>query len=232
VLDCLEYLRDYSLVLTGEVAGVIRFRFLETLREFAWEQLGEDEREQLSQRHADYFLRVFCPAAQAGLGPEPDPRWLRRLEAEQENIGPRWRGALLRAARRKARGTAAARRRTRHGRGRCLNNCGSARRQKRTPQCSSVLAVGQGGAARNARRLTRRSTTAARAPQQVSGTESGSHSRSLFLDYFCGSPEMPALRSFTLVFTLSFTIPLRWLCRMPSRNLPFAPVRGSEKMTD
>jgi non-specific serine/threonine protein kinase len=85
VLDWLEYLRDYSLVLTSEVAGVIRFRFLETLREFAWEQLGEAEREQLSQHHADYFLGVFCPAAAAGL-PDPDPRWLRRLEAEQENI--------------------------------------------------------------------------------------------------------------------------------------------------
>jgi predicted ATPase len=87
VLDCLEYLRDFSLVLTAEVAAAIRFRFLETLREFAWEQLGEAERQQLSQRHADYFLGVFCPAAEAGLsGSEQEPRWLRRLEAEQENL--------------------------------------------------------------------------------------------------------------------------------------------------
>jgi len=74
-------------VLTSEVAGVIRFRFLETLREFAWEQLGEEERQQLSQCHADYFFGIFCPAASAGLSrPEEQSRWPRRLEAEQENV--------------------------------------------------------------------------------------------------------------------------------------------------
>jgi predicted ATPase len=83
-LDTLHSLVDKSLLRhTGE-----RFWMLETIREYATEQLdalGEDEA--LERRHAAWYLAL---AEEAEPNAEFDPAWLARLEAEQDNF----RGAL------------------------------------------------------------------------------------------------------------------------------------------
>lgn len=57
VLDMMSHLADASHIETeeGDEDGNPRFRFLETLRDFASEQLAPDERESLRRCHAEYF---------------------------------------------------------------------------------------------------------------------------------------------------------------------------------
>lgn len=55
-LDFLQTLRDASLVVAEEAGGVIRFRLLETLREYGQEHLEAEERAALEQKHYTYFL--------------------------------------------------------------------------------------------------------------------------------------------------------------------------------
>lgn len=55
-LDFLQTLRDASLVVAEEAGGVIRFRLLETLREYGQEHLEAEERTALEQKHYAYFL--------------------------------------------------------------------------------------------------------------------------------------------------------------------------------
>lgn len=59
VLDGLASLRDKSLILQRELPGdELRFGMLETIREFAREQLErDDERARVERAHADYFLQ-------------------------------------------------------------------------------------------------------------------------------------------------------------------------------
>jgi alkylation response protein AidB-like acyl-CoA dehydrogenase len=59
-LELLDRLRECSLVLAEEHHGVMRYRLLETLREYGAEQVGPEERSVWSQRHA----HPFCPALQ------------------------------------------------------------------------------------------------------------------------------------------------------------------------
>src|SRR5438034_11654756 len=56
-LEYLEQLRDWSLVLAEEShpGTAMRYRLLETLREFAAEQLSPDEQAELARRHSHYF---------------------------------------------------------------------------------------------------------------------------------------------------------------------------------
>jgi predicted ATPase/class 3 adenylate cyclase len=87
VLDGLESLVDKSLVRTQEGdEGEQRFGMLETIREFAVEQLeGGGEADAFRRRHADVYL---------GLGERAEPeltrrdskRWLDRLEPEHDNF--------------------------------------------------------------------------------------------------------------------------------------------------
>src|SRR5262249_61265863 len=58
-LDYLEQLRDASLILVDEPAGQARYRMLETLREYAWEQLeATGELAAVRARHRDWFLQL------------------------------------------------------------------------------------------------------------------------------------------------------------------------------
>ncbi len=54
VVECLAQLRSHSLVLIEEGTPDVRYRLLETLREFAAEQLTPDGRETLARRHFRY----------------------------------------------------------------------------------------------------------------------------------------------------------------------------------
>jgi tetratricopeptide (TPR) repeat protein len=82
-LDYLEQLRDCSL-LTVEEGG--RYRLLETLREYAWEQLGASgERSAAQKRHQEWYLRLAEQADAAAYGPERAV-WLTRLGEELDNM--------------------------------------------------------------------------------------------------------------------------------------------------
>ena len=81
VLDYVAQLRDASLLVTHG-AEEIRFRLLETLREFAAEQLPPDESDRLSRRHLTYFTAL----AETEVKGSEESLYLNRLGAEQENL--------------------------------------------------------------------------------------------------------------------------------------------------
>jgi predicted ATPase len=85
VLDYLAQLRSHSLVLAEEGEPEMRYRMLETLREFGAEQLTAEERSALSQRHAYYFLSLAEEAKPHLEAPE-QKMWLERLETEHDNL--------------------------------------------------------------------------------------------------------------------------------------------------
>jgi predicted ATPase/class 3 adenylate cyclase len=87
VLDVIESLLTKSLV--RQVAGVggeYRFRMLETIREFALEQLREaGEVERIRRQHAEHFLDL-AEQADAQLMGRGQLEWMRRLEADYGNV--------------------------------------------------------------------------------------------------------------------------------------------------
>jgi predicted ATPase/class 3 adenylate cyclase len=79
-LDTLASLAEKSLVRRRED----RFRMLETIREYALEQLGErGDLDELRRRHADFFLEL---AESAGEAPSEKEAWLDRVEGELDNL--------------------------------------------------------------------------------------------------------------------------------------------------
>ncbi len=89
VVDAIAALLDQSLVRQEEgLDGEPRFTMLETIREYALEQLvARSEADATRQQHADYFLRLAEQAEPWLLfrRPEREP-WLERLEAEHDNL--------------------------------------------------------------------------------------------------------------------------------------------------
>jgi tetratricopeptide (TPR) repeat protein len=87
VLDGMQTLIDRSLVRQQEGAdGEVRFRRLETIREYASGQLeASGEAEALQLRHAEYFLALAEEAEPHMYGSE-QRAWLRRMEVEQDNL--------------------------------------------------------------------------------------------------------------------------------------------------
>jgi predicted ATPase/transcriptional regulator with XRE-family HTH domain len=87
VLDGVAALVDQSLVQQGESSdGEPRFAMLETLREYALEQLdGAGERHLVQQRHEADVL-TLAAEAEPHLFAAERGRWLQRLNEEQDNI--------------------------------------------------------------------------------------------------------------------------------------------------
>ncbi len=87
VLGQLQVLVDSSLVRRLEDAGgEPRFGLLETVREYALEQLEiAGEAEELGRRHAAYFL-ALCERAERHLMSAEQAVWLDRLDAELDNL--------------------------------------------------------------------------------------------------------------------------------------------------
>jgi predicted ATPase/class 3 adenylate cyclase len=86
VVDCLVFLADQSLVRAEDVDGGLRFRMLDTIREFASEQLGaRGEREEIERRHTATFV-AFAEALTPRLAGDDQRRWLGRLERDHDNI--------------------------------------------------------------------------------------------------------------------------------------------------
>jgi predicted ATPase len=84
-LDDLDQLREYSLVVADETEAGMRFRLLETLREYAAEQLPPEAREGLQRRHAEYYALLAEEGAQGLSGSMPG-EWLHCLQVEQDNL--------------------------------------------------------------------------------------------------------------------------------------------------
>jgi predicted ATPase/class 3 adenylate cyclase len=96
VLDGIGLLVDQSLLHQDEGGGRVRFRMLETIREFAAEQLtASGDADVIERRHTDVYLALVEEAEPHLLGPAQQA-WLDRLDAEHEDI----RAVLTRAVRR------------------------------------------------------------------------------------------------------------------------------------
>lgn len=76
----LEHIRDRSLVTSADPP---RFTMLETIREFAREEV--DNSEVLSRRHAEFFCSLAAQSHERALGAE-QAKWLAILDAESENM--------------------------------------------------------------------------------------------------------------------------------------------------
>src|SRR5262249_27584054 len=80
-----EQLRECSLVLAEEREAELRYRLLETLREYGAEQLAPEERAMAAARHAAYFSALVRQAQQGPAG-SLKRSWLARLEMEHDNL--------------------------------------------------------------------------------------------------------------------------------------------------
>jgi len=87
-LECLEELRQCSLVTTeqnGPRDDERRLDMLETVREYASDQLPGGEREGLARRHARHYLRL-AEQAEPHLRGADQSQWLERLTLEHDNL--------------------------------------------------------------------------------------------------------------------------------------------------
>ena len=86
--DYVEALLDQSLVQREEHAdGRLRFRMLETIREFALGQLqAHGEREEVARRHGTYVATLVRRSEVVLWGDSADRQWLAHLEADQANL--------------------------------------------------------------------------------------------------------------------------------------------------
>jgi predicted ATPase/class 3 adenylate cyclase len=97
VTGLLGSLVDKSLVQAEQAGDGLRYRLLETIRQFAAERLlgtGTDEATAVAAAHCQHFLSV-AETAQAHLDGPGQPEWLARLDADQANL---WRAAEYAAA--------------------------------------------------------------------------------------------------------------------------------------
>ncbi len=89
ILDLISSLVSKSLVITERTPEAVRYRMLETIRQYAAQELlrscGEGEVVAARDRHAGYFVRVAEEAAPALAGPG-QCHWLARLDAEWKNL--------------------------------------------------------------------------------------------------------------------------------------------------
>ncbi|HTW10142.1 MAG TPA: hypothetical protein VME46_21750, partial [Acidimicrobiales bacterium] len=89
VADVLGSLVNRSLVVAERSSGSLRYRLLETIRQYASDKLvhsgGEVAVAQVRSAHAQYYLKLCELAAPALVGREQGA-WLKRLDADWENL--------------------------------------------------------------------------------------------------------------------------------------------------
>jgi predicted ATPase/class 3 adenylate cyclase len=84
--DLVCRLVDKSLLVAHDLGDRMRYRMLETIREYAFEQLAASgEVERVRTRHADHYSH-FAAEAGAGLKGPDERRWLERVEDELDNL--------------------------------------------------------------------------------------------------------------------------------------------------
>jgi predicted ATPase/class 3 adenylate cyclase len=86
VVEQLLGLVDQSLLIANEHDGPTRYRLLETIRQYAHEQLdATGEGHDTHRRHAEHYAQ-FATAADEGLRGRDEIVWTERLEAELDNL--------------------------------------------------------------------------------------------------------------------------------------------------
>ena len=88
VLNVLDTLVDKSLVQADDTGDTVRYRLLETMREYAGAKLaerGDGERTRVSRAHRDYFLALAEEAA-PNLHAAAAVEWTDRLDVELDNL--------------------------------------------------------------------------------------------------------------------------------------------------
>lgn len=85
VWEALAQLQERSLVVAEDDGTEMRLRLLETIREFADEELGPDERDEARRRHAGFFL-TWAETVAPKLQEADQAIWLDRLEADHDNL--------------------------------------------------------------------------------------------------------------------------------------------------
>jgi predicted ATPase/class 3 adenylate cyclase len=88
VIDLLGSLVDKSLVVAEPAGGALRYRLLETIRQFAAERLaeaGDDETAAVAAAHCQHFLTAAEAAAPHLTGPEQGS-WFARLDADLASL--------------------------------------------------------------------------------------------------------------------------------------------------
>lgn len=86
ILDLLTALVEKSIVTAQEEDGRIRYRMLETLRQFSQARLAESgQQEALRQTHRSYYSDLVSTARAEWFGPH-QKKWLDRLRIEHSNI--------------------------------------------------------------------------------------------------------------------------------------------------
>ncbi|MFI9412447.1 ATP-binding protein [Nocardia gamkensis] len=85
-LDVLSSLMDKSILLREETDGIVRFRMLETLRDYGREKLrGSGEEKDLRRRHRHWYRRLALDWESEWVGAR-QPEWIARLDREQPNL--------------------------------------------------------------------------------------------------------------------------------------------------
>lgn len=91
VLDLTASLVDKSILIRTEVpagngtATRTRYQMLATVREYGLSLLGENEKQQLRQRHRDWYLSLAERCAREWFGPD-QLEWRARITAEHDNV--------------------------------------------------------------------------------------------------------------------------------------------------
>jgi predicted ATPase/DNA-binding CsgD family transcriptional regulator len=86
LIDLLSHLVQKSLVMANEYGSEVRYRMLDTIRQYAWEKReSEDGPGARLGRHRDWYLQL-AETAQPELTGEDQETWLDRLEIEHDNL--------------------------------------------------------------------------------------------------------------------------------------------------
>ncbi len=86
MVDLLAGLVDKSILISEDVGGVVRYRMLETIRDYGQETLADSrQRDELRRRHRDWYVRLAHRFEAEVIGPR-QPDWFARLDRELPNI--------------------------------------------------------------------------------------------------------------------------------------------------
>lgn len=86
VVDVVAALVEKSIVSREEEAGRVRYRLLETIRQYGRERLAESGREaEARRRHGDHYRRLAAEADARLFGPD-QVAWLSKLQVEHSNL--------------------------------------------------------------------------------------------------------------------------------------------------
>lgn len=85
VLDAISGLVEKSILVREEHGEIVRFRMLESLRDYGLDRLEAEEAEALSRRHRDWYAELIERAEREWVGPE-QLAWSRTLRLEHANV--------------------------------------------------------------------------------------------------------------------------------------------------